>query len=521
MEALLTHTPPQGFHFLRTTTASLAIGVLVIALASGVALMGVSATNAFFLLALVGQIIALMRGLRSGAFYALFYFAVKSALWRLAYHLDTSAGMQPSFDLLAPSGGLFLIVVCVLALVKGLMERKPFVRHPSEWALIGFITVNALSVLNPQISIFVGLAGFERNIFPTVFLYFVGREAIGTDVDMKTYVRLIFGFGALTAIYAIGHSFQGLWGFEKTFFVDAYNARGLNGWLTFGVRGLEFRPFSTFWSYTESTFTLALWTILALGAAGAWLGRRLRILRGICVTLMCGALIVALERTPLVMILVGVLVTAYIASDRMRRRRILMGALAVGVIGYSALTVFEGELAESGVAKLQRLSEMADPSEARSIHDRVERMWKPTLATIVTNPLGVGLGMGSQTIASGEAKAGSSSYIQPHNEFLQKALEGGWLSATLFSAILIGLFFRFKRKADTSDRKSDMAPRLCAVGCGVIAAFVLCGMVNLPFSGASGNFIWFTLGAIAGLSDNFGAGTERDINPTRYGGDAK
>ena len=121
-----------------------------------------------------------------------------------------------------------------------------------------------------------------------------------------------------------------------------------------------------------------------------------------------------------------------------------------------------------------------------------------TIRIIAANPLGVGSGYGSWTVASASAK-GSQFAAQPHNEFMQKALEYGWLGAVLFAAALLLMFRRLLKSTGWTENK--VLINAAAGGCGILVAFILCGQVNLPFSGASGSFFWFTTGAIISLMD--------------------
>jgi len=125
-------------------------------------------------------------------------------------------------------------------------------------------------------------------------------------------------------------------------------------------------------------------------------------------------------------------------------------------------------------------------------------MWKPTFRIIAANPLGVGSGYGSGTVASASVQ-GSQFAVQPHNEFMQKALEYGWLGAVLFVLALLLMFRRLLKSTGWTDNK--VLINAAAGGCGILVAYILCVHVNLTFSGALGSFFWFTTGAIVSLTD--------------------
>ncbi len=475
--------------------ASLAVALG--ALAALAALVGVSANFLFFALSLTGFVFALSISLRNATFYSLVFLCFKPALWRLTYHLDYLYGSQPSVDLLRYSAGLYLTALCVMVIGKRLLENRKTLQYKLDLTIALFIGVYALAIVNPHNSPIAGLAGFERTIFPTVAVFFLAGEVIKTKKDILALIKVITITALVTTVYGLKHAISGLWGFEITAFDDLFAREGFDGWLTIGIKGIEFRTFSTFFGYMEFTFTLALWGIMLLGFKFRSLSKRWRALRWLTAAAMILLLALSLERTPILMIIVGLLTSWYIRSDRRKRSRIALISATIAVVIVSGITIFEQQLEATGIAKLERIAELGDPSKAASIQDRIDRMWKPTLRIIASNPLGVGAGYGSQTVASAQS-AGSGFLTQPHNELLQKALEAGWLAAVLFAAIVVMLFRELKRLSETATDKTIR--RLTALGCGIVAAFAFCGQINLPFSGPEGMFFWFVTGALISVA---------------------
>ncbi|MCH7879126.1 MAG: O-antigen ligase family protein [candidate division Zixibacteria bacterium] len=473
---------------------ALALAVLCAASAS----MQMSFNLLLFSAAALALLAALSHSLQAASLFGLFFFCVKPVFWRLAYHLDSGAGTFPAVDLLRYSGGLFLGLICVAVIVKRIVERRPFIHTKLDMTLAAFILIAAASVFNPHTSLFLGMAGIERNIFPTLFLFFVGREVIQTERDYQRFIKIVTIFAIAALVYGLKHSLSGLWGFEQTYFADKYYASGLDGWLTIGIKGIEFRTFGVFFGYMEFTFTAALWGTLLLSHDYSRMGKAWRIAKWVIGALLAALLVSSLERTPMLMITFGLLAAWYVKSAKPRRKKILIGSAAVISAIIVATTLFHRQLEESGITKLQRLAEIADPASASSIQDRVDRMWKPTFRIIAANPLGVGSGYGSGTVASASAQ-GSQFAVQPHNEFMQKALEYGWLGAALFALALLLMFRLLLKSTGWTDNK--VLINAAAGGCGILVAFILCGQVNLPFSGASGCFFWFTTGAIVSLTD--------------------
>ena len=497
-----------GIEMISSVVRWSAVSVVVGVLAAVGALTGVSANLLFFALVSLGFAIALSTSLRNATFYSLVFLCFKPALLRLAYHLDSLNASQPTVDLFRFSAGLYLSVLCLIVIAKRLLENRRLIQSKLDLVIALFIGVYAISIVNPHNSVLAGLAGFERNIFPTVVVFFLAGEVIKTKTDITALFKIITVTALLTTLYGLKHAFTGLWGFETTAFNDMFAQRGFDGWLTIGIKGVEFRTFSTFYGYMEFTFTLALWGILLLGdrvkhLSGAW-----RTLRWMTALAMIVLLAISLERTPMLMIIGGLLTAWYIRSEMRKRKTIVAVSVILLLTLVSGITVFERQLEETGVAKLERIAELSDPSKASSIQDRIDRMWKPTLRIIAANPLGVGAGYGSQTIAT-HAPAGTGLQSQPHNELLQKALEAGWLGAALFGAIMVMLFRQLKRQSETAS--DDSIKRFAALGCGVVVAFALCGQINLPFSGPEGIFFWFISGAIIHVAYRYQTiATERD-----------
>ena len=474
-------------------------GAFAIAIiATGIVTAGVSFNALFFVLSFTGLALATLSSLRNGALYALAYMCVKPAYWRLAYHLDKSYSLAPQFDILRYSAGLFLGLICAVYLAQLVIEGGKLTRTKLGLVALMFVGINAVSIFNPQSGLFLGLAGFERNIFPTFFVFFVARDVIRNRDDYLAFLKVTLGIGLLTLLYGLKHSVSGVFGFETTFLTDFFSQRGYDGWLTIGINGVEFRNFSTFFGYMEFTFTLALWAIVISIFKPETDQRWLRIGKRLFLVLTVVVLALTMERTPTLMVIGGALYGAYVLSSKRRKKQVLVVCAIVVAVIIGTISVFERQLEESGIAKLQRLAEVSDPSKASSIEDRVHRMWIPTLNIIASNPMGVGIGYGSETIAS-EAVSGSSYRVQPHNEILQKALETGLPGAGLLVALLVMIWRTLRHHAEQVSER--WLRRALAAGCGVTLAFVLCAQINLPYSGAQGVYFWFLTGALVGLCE--------------------
>ncbi len=484
------------------------LAVAIGALAALGAIVGVSSNFLFFALSLTGFAIALSTSLRNAAFYSLVFLCFKSALWRLAFHLDFLNQTQPTVDLFRFSAGLYLSALCMIVIAKRLIENRKTLQHKLDITIALFIGVYVLAIVNPHNSPLAGLAGFERTIFPTVMVFFLAGEVIHTKKDIIALTKIIAITTLVTALYGLKHAISGIWGFETTAFNDLFGKHGFDGWLTIGIKGVEFRTFSTFFGYMEFTFTLALWGALLIGDSFVSFTKGWRVVRWLTIVALIVLLSLSLERTPILMIIAGLLTTWYVRSEKKRRLKIALVSAFIVVTITSGITLFERELEASGIAKLERIAELGDPTKAASIQDRVDRMWLPTLKIIAANPLGVGAGFGSQTFLTSQP-TGSGFQTQPHNEILQKTLEAGWLAGILFGVIIVLLFRELKSLSETTTDKD--IKRYTALGCGIVVAFAFCGQINLPFSGPQGTFFWFVSGALISVARHWKHNQEEQL----------
>jgi O-antigen ligase len=430
----------------------------------------------------------------TGAISGIFLYLTKSFWVRLAFALDIRISGELGFDLLGITPALLLAAITILELYSRLSGGDRICPDKSRKLLAAFIALNFLSVFNPSSSVIIGLAGLERNIIPNITMLYLLASVITERKHLVTLVKAFLVLGIISCAYAVGQYFAVLYPWEFDWFRQIALDDGLSGRMTIGLRGIEFRIFSIFYGYMDFFFTNVLIFAMALthkdDLVGKW--RKLRILYFV---LWWVILALSIERMPLVMTLVVTIVVKYMKSSAGKRLKMIWrSALAIGVI-YAILIIAGPALKSTGADKLIRLAELANPFAASSINDRAENKWGPALETIKGNPLGVGIGYGSQTVAKNEA-AQSGLLVQPHNELIQKTLEAGYLGGLLYLLFFIALYKDFLKIGRTSDNKAFGYAMLSGT-----VAFGLCGMVNLPFCGASGLAYWSLAGAALAAKD--------------------
>jgi hypothetical protein len=425
----------------------------------------------------------------------LFLFISKPFWVRFSFMFDYGQSGNGGFDLLGIMPAILFSLLIILQIYSNLAGGPKICRDRTRILLMIFAGLSFISIFFPTNSITIGLGGFERNILPNMMILFLLADIVTEKSQILSLVKTLLVVGLISLIYGIGQYFAGIYHWELDWFQQIAFKDGFAGWLTIGLRGIEFRLFSIFYSYMDFFFTNILIYALIIAFKNSFDGIWCK-LRTIYLILFYAVLILSLERMPLVMALIVTLVLHYLGrSARQKRKIIWMGLVSAGII-YSALLLATPLLNSMGAAKLVRLAELANPFKASSINDRVQTKWGPAIETIKSNPIGVGIGFGSQTKASGEAKE-SNNYVQPHNELIQKALETSFVGAILYLLLLIYLFKDFKiiSKFEYSDRLFGYA-----MIAGTIA-FWICGLVNLPFSGTSGLVYWALAGAALAIKD--------------------
>ncbi len=431
----------------------------------------------------------------NGLIAAVIFFMVKPVFIRLAYGIDKGITGSGGVDLLGVTPALLLASMIVWHLYSKFASGEKLIVGRTRVLLMLFCAVSFLSIFNPANSILVGLGGFERNVLPNMMVLLTASFVFAEISDSRKLLKVLLLVGLASCLYGIGQHFIGSYQWESDWVMDVAFEETSSGWLTVGLGGVEFRLFSFFYNYMDFTFCNVL--IFALGISfGATLKGKWNMIRILHVISWTIVLLLSLERTPLLMSLVAIAVIFYLNSGKEKRKRIIWKTAILGGLFAAALTVASPYLKETGADKLIRLAELANPFSATSIEDRMMRKWAPTLQTIAANPLGVGIGYGSQTRANTVA-AQSNYWVEPHNEILQKTLEAGIVGGIVFLLLLISVF-------RDGIRLSKSHSRIRRLGIGFIATtigFWLCGILNVPFSGSSGLLYWALAGVVLSMAE--------------------
>lgn len=430
----------------------------------------------------------------NGLIAAMLFYMIKAFFLRVAFAIDFEVSGSGGADILGVTPALLLSVLICAQLYADISANRPLLADRTRVLLMIFCGLSFLSVFNPASSIIVGLGGIMRNILPNMMILFVAASLFTEQKHFMVFLRALLIVGLVSCAYAAGQYVLGLYPWELSWFREVAFKDGLSGWLTIGLRGVEFRPFSMFYGYMDFLFSNVLiftWTLCVYSRlSGGW--RKTAV---IYIVLWIGVLMLSLERMPMLMTIVAGVIVLYYRVSPARRKAVVSTVAAITIAGILFLSVGGQALRATGADKLVRLAELANPFQATSIRDRLDNKWAPTLRAIRSNPLGVGIGNGSSSRAD-YAAAQTGYHVQPHNELLQKTLELGLPGGIVYVFLLASLFSAARRIRGRQDKMCNLE---YAVIAGTVA-FFMCGMVNVPFSGANGLLFWAMSGAVVGNS---------------------
>lgn len=429
----------------------------------------------------------------NGIIAGLIFFFIKASFVRIAFMLDATLGLANNFDLLAITPALLLSGLIVWHLYFMIASGEKIFSDPVSITLGIFCFLNFASIFFPTNSIILGLSGFERNIIPNTMIFFLTISLFKNYYNIYKLLKVILIFGCITTLYGLGQYAIGIYPWEMDWMTTVGFQETTRGWLTIGLRGVEFRVYSMFYGYMDFTFVNSIIFAMIFACRNLY-NKKWQSIRYIYICLWIMILLVSLERMPIVMTAVSAFIVVYLNSSQRKRKIISWFTIISFLVVFSGLNIASPYLKSTGADKLMRLAELANPLSAVSVEERIESKWIPTINIIKSNPIGVGIGYGSQTKASKDS-FDSEYWAGPHNELLQKTLEVGIVGGIVYLTLLILVFKDSKKVAQ---RKDDLK----TFGYGFIAvtiSFWICGIVNLPFSGSSGLLYWSIAGVVSSL----------------------
>lgn len=427
---------------------------------------------------------------------ALIFFLIKPFWLRLAYDIDMSLYGNSGFDLLGITPTIILVGFISTHIYFSILEKKKLCPDRTRILIALFSTLCFISIFFPTNSIVIGLGGFQRNILPNMLILFLSLVIYKTEKDILFLTKTLSVVGLITIIYGIGQFIVGIFPWEILWMKNVGFANSTAGWLTIGIRGIEFRIFSMFYYRTDFFFTNVLIFTLLITYAKSFTGY-MKFVKIAYYILWFVMMIITFERTPFIMSALAIAISYYLNASKPKKKLILTVTFSVTILLYSTLLIFEPYLKSSGIDSLIRLAEMTNPLEAGSIHDRTDNYWGPAIDVIKANPMGVGIGNASATKVSGQLNFADTGSIHTHNEILQKVFETGYFGGLLFLILMISILLDSIHITGIQNTKNKFGNAMTT--CTLV--FMMSSMITLTFSGGRGLTYWLFVGIMLSIKD--------------------
>jgi len=465
-----------------------------------------------------------------GAILGVFAFSLFQALLtRVIFSFDFPDALEQSMlgykDPLTTAVSFLLVGAAFLALAGHISGSVKLTSLNMAGIIAVYALLNFLEIFNPGKSLIAGVYGAKNNVLPVLML-FAGSLVIRSPDDTVRFVKFIAWFSVVALAYGLYQEVVGMPAFEQFWHSRTVSATS-SVYLIF-VGDVEFRDphlatsitmrvpsvFSgyTFYSCIIVAFGIIIYAVGGEFGKGTWKPLRLTVL------LLLGLyFLVSMERMAIVMFGVGVLAVHF---RRSRQNKHLLRF--VFLCGVSLLIIYGAMLAlvhigvDAGNPRLVRIGELTDPFNAGTVTSgRIHGPWAEAANRIKAHPFtGTGTGSGMYTRGAQE----QDKPLGTHNEFLHKQLELGVFGLLSFLLMLFFLCRELMREG-TAEEEPPSRRAYAAGMVGVLAAYVLCGLVNVPFTYEPGIVFWFLAGAALGRTQDQRSGSEEtELHPAALTG---
>ncbi len=456
-------------------------------------------------------IFALIVDLRRALLFAFVFSFVQPILTRLLFNYDFPFADKWSMigykDPLTTLVSLMFIVSVALALPYHL--RNGFMRIPKPLLLIllAYSGINFVQIFNPNMGIIASVYGFKNNLLPALML-FVGSYVVQSRKNKDQLLKGIVLFSIVALIYGLYQDIVGLPAFDEYWYtrtLPSGNSMFMYLLGTVEIRdpgqatAVNIRVPSLFAYYGYYSYVITAFGLLVFAGRDYLTGKLWRYLRVVTLMLLFLYYAISMERTAIVMFIAGVGVYYYTVSKHNRRtfRFIAAGAISLVllvVVVSRSQDFLKNRGISAGNAKLVRLAEIANPFSAATVTSgRVRGGWAHSVEVIRKHPI-MGTGTGSASTNRGRTAKETSQWVPPLNAFLHKQIELGFAGLVLFVMLLYCLYRGLAKKVSEVDTTSGY-DHFAAGMIGVLAAYILCGMFNVPFLYQPGIVFWFLAGA--------------------------
>jgi O-antigen ligase len=428
---------------------------------------------------------------------------------RVSFHVsDVDFQYLFAFPELATTACLAILAVRFLAFRQQTVRSY---RTLDLWILLYFLVL-ILQIVNPRGSPIVGLYGARLELIP-IFMYFLSRVYFRKREDIVRFYKLVIVLGNAIAAYGIYQHLVGLPDFEFTWIeltpdifsqIEA-SINSQTGWFIDG----RLRVFSFLNGGQEFHFLLVLFFVLVFVYQPLRPVERLWQWARACFLLLTLLfLAVTLERTPILMIMIGLFAAYTIRGTFLNKRtfRLLVTTGLLGLLVFTGLNVMQARLLAlvGGNQVLLRLVEAASPFSAESVESGRFQHWETSFQLIRANPGGYGLG---STLANRSTQG--EVIAAPHNYYLRMAVEVGIPGLVVVLLVYAQILRQIIGHIQKVPPEAGILLRAIL---GVVLAFLACALFNNPLQTAVGFYFWFLIGLIPLV---IGSSIEWDGEPSR------
>jgi putative inorganic carbon (HCO3(-)) transporter len=345
--------------------------------------------------------------------------------------------------------------------IKGDSLKKSmnqFIQSPIVLLILLNFFYGALEIFNPEGHSFEAWVQAIRRSFETFIYLFIAFQILRDKERIRKFIRMLFIFCVLVALYGCIQQWHGLFDFERAWVM----ADELRFGLIF-ING-DFRKFSTFNDPTAFGSMMAacsvFFTILALNQRDKRIKRTL--LAGVILMLL--AMAYSGTRTANVMLMAGFGMFILLTINKKSTRVFAM----VAVVLFAA--VLYVPVYDNPTINRFRSSFLGSQDESFNVRELSRNYIRPYM---LSHPFGGGLGTTGNlglTLNPGHFLAG----FQTDSGYLQMALEIGWLGlaiiCTLFFLVLKGGAACYFKSSD-EEMKTVYAAGTCGIFCFYIGMF--------------------------------------------------
>lgn len=377
---------------------------------------------------------------------------------------------------------LLLVLIILGYGIKVLYYKKKIIRDRIDWFILAYIGWNLIEIFNPNTNIILGVYAARKIILP-IFMYFIAREYFCNFNDIKRFLKIILFFSISDILYGLVQTLFGFTPFDL-YHIHQLGLERMYIWQKPGFIGFN-KIFSLSGGSYQLFYPLAIFAILFIGF-DKQITTYFKIdrLKKIFLFLMFILFSFLIERTPIVMVVIGYLITRI---DFKSVKSFLKIAI-ISMILYSLLVFAVPLLEKTGKFQFYRFSELAKPFSAETIEGRGQLNWQPARSFISKKPI-FGYGLGPFT-STPEGRRQDKYLLNPHNWYYKILLNSGLIGLTIFIALFLKLF----KELFFYIKKNYYFVGFVKALMGITAAVLLVGYANLPLRHHLGIFFWFFYG---------------------------